>query len=262
MDDSKRSAAYSAKRLQAISNCESHVASILWAAAKKIVSGASKYRVGRSLRNETAFLRYAMSITEQAEEGITKYISAYSLSSCKVLGIDSENIESFLVSDVYGKSCAKRTAAYLKNFAEDIFRMTKAGILLGYSDQQLISSIRTGYRNPYVTSVITKARRYDINIATPSYGKGTFHAAYHNLVRNARGMVALAWGRAELEYGEDSGAIAFLVFRGSSYPCSTCDYETSYVHKLTDPFPPFHVNCCCFVKFIFSKDELQEISTI
>ena len=48
-------------------------------------------------------------------------------------------------------------------------RMIKAGTLMGYSDQQILSSIRTGYKDPYHTSVITKAKRKDINIDIPSY---------------------------------------------------------------------------------------------
>ena len=42
----KRSVDYSRKRLQAIRNCEDHIADILWSAASKIVSKSSKYRTG------------------------------------------------------------------------------------------------------------------------------------------------------------------------------------------------------------------------
>ena len=70
---------------------------------------------------------------------------------------------------------------------------------MGYSDQQLLSSIRTGYKDPYHTSVITKAKRKDINIDVPSYGKGYYKNAYQNIVRNASQVIALAWGQAEQE---------------------------------------------------------------
>ena len=149
----------------------------------------------------------------------------------------------------------ERTTSYLKNFAEDMVRMCKAGVLMKYTDSQLMSAIRTGYKDPYTTSVITKARKEDINIATPSYGKGIFHSAYQNIARNARQMVAVAWGRAEQQYGKEHGAIGYNIFRGSSYLCPICDDETTYLHHFGDPFPPLHSNCRCFIKFVYKKEE-------
>lgn len=253
MDELKRSVDYSRKRLQAIRNCEDHVASTLWSAANKIISRSKKYRTGKNLTNEASLLREAKSIAGEAEESINSYISAYSKASCKILGIDSENIESFLVSDIYGKTTSERNAVYLGNFAEDIVRMIKAGTLMGYSDQQLLSSIRTGYKDPYHTSVITKAKRKDINIDVPSYGKGYYKNAYQNIVRNASQVIALAWGQAEQEYGLENGAVGYLVHRGSSYPCPVCDDLCGYVHPLNTMVIPAHPNCVCRAEFVYKK---------
>lgn len=253
MDELHRSVYYSKKRLQAIRNCEDHIAAILWSAASKIVSKSSKYRAGNSLENEASLLIDAKSITREAEKSINGYISAYSKASCKILGIDSENIESFLVSEIYGKTTSERNAVYLGNFAEDIVRMVKAGVIMGYSDQQLMSSIRTGYKDPYHTSVITKAKRKDINIDIPSYGKGYYRNAYQNIVRNASQVIALAWGRAEQEYGKENKAIGYFVYRGSSYYCPVCDDLCGYMHPLNTMVIPAHVSCKCRVQFTFKK---------
>lgn len=253
MDELHRSINYSKKRLQAIRNCEDHIAAILWSAASKIVSKSSKYRTGNSLENEASLLRYAKSITRETEKSINSYISAYSKASCKILGIGSENIESFLVSDIYGKTTSERNTVYLVNFAEDIVRMVKAGAIMGYSDQQILSSIRTGYKDPYHTSVITKAKRKDINIDIPSYGKGYCRNAYQNIVRNASQVIALAWGRAEQEYGQENKAIGYFVYRGSSYYCPVCDDLCGYMHPLDRMVIPAHVNCVCRVQFTFKK---------
>ena len=158
MDELKRSVDYSRKRLQAIRNCESKVADILWKTAQKVITASKRYRVAGRLTNESALLSYAKNVTAEAEESINSYISAYSKASCKILGIDSENIESFLVSDIYGKTTSERNAVYLGNFAEDIVRMIKAGTLMGYSDQQLLSSIRTGYKT-HITHQSSPKRR-------------------------------------------------------------------------------------------------------
>lgn len=253
MDELQRSVNYSKKRLQAIRNCQDHIAEILWSAASKIVSKSSKYRAGNSLKNEASLLRDAKRITREAEKSINTYISAYAKASCKMLGIDSENIESFLVGDIYGKTTSERNSVYLANFAEDIVRMVKAGAVMGYSDQQLLSSIRTGYKDPYHTSVITKAKKKDINIDTPSYGKGYYRNAYQNIVRNASQVIALAWGMAELQYGKESGAIGYFVYRGSSYYCPVCDDMCGYMHSLDRMVVPVHVNCVCRVQFIYKN---------
>ena len=253
MDELQRSVNYSKKRLQAIRNCQDHITEILWSVASKIVSKSSKYRAGNSLKNEASLLRDAKRITSEAEKSINAYISAYAKASCKILGIDSENIESFLVGDIYGKTTSERNSVYLANFAEDFVRMVKAGTLMGYSDQQLLSSIRTGYKDPYHTSVITKAKRKDINIDVPSYGKGYYKNAYQNIVRNASQVIALAWGQAEQEYGQENKAIGYFVHRGSSYNCPVCDDLCGYMHPLDTMVIPAHVSCRCRVEFTFKK---------
>ncbi len=255
MDEVKRSAEYAIKRSQALRNCESHIASILWQTAQKIVSKSSRYRRQGKLTNEPALLSDAKEIAAEAQEGIEKYIAAYAKASCKMLGISSDNIASFLEGEIYGKTTSQRNVTYLANFAEDIVRMIKAGTMMGYSDSQILSSIRTGYKDPYKASVVTKAQRKDINIATPSYGKGIYRNAYQNIVRNAKQVVSIAWGKAEGEYGEESGAIGYQVFRGSSYPCQVCDDLCGYVHPIGTMVIPTHVSCKCRVQFVFNKQD-------
>lgn len=259
MDEKKRSVEFAVKRSQAQRNVESHIAEILFGCAKNIVTASKRYRGAGRLTNESSLLSYAKNITDKAEESISDYITAYSKASCKILGIGSENIESFLVSDIFGKTTKERNTIYLANFAEDIVRMIKAGTVMGYDDQQLLSAIRTGYKAPYHTSVVTKAKKKDVNIDVPSYGKGIFRSAYQNIVRNARQVVALAWGKAEQEYGKENKAIGFTVHRGSSYPCEICQNEVDAgLHSFRDPYPPFHLNCACYTKFVFKDNNKKD----
>lgn len=258
MSEIERSVNYAKKRSQALRNCESHLQTILFDVAKKIVSASKKYRKGWRLRNESSFLSDAKNIAATASDDIESYTGAYAKASCNILGIDTDNIESFLVGDIYGKTLNERNATYLSNFAEDIVRMVKAGTMMGYNDQQILSSIRTGYKDPYKSSVVTKAQKKDINIATPSYGKGVFRNAYQNIVRNSKQVISIAWGQAEQEYGQEIGAIGFKVFRGSSYPCETCQNEVDAgVHSFRDPYPPFHVGCVCYTQFVFKDNKTK-----
>lgn len=257
MNETQRSAQYASKRIQAIRNMEQHIQKILFPKAKQIIALASKYRNGNRLSREAAFLSEARAITATASADIDAYTAAYSKASCKILGISDKQISSFVSGEIYGKTTAERNATYLANFAEDIVRMVKAGVLMGYSDSKILSAVRTGYKDPYRSTVVTKAQKKDINISTPSYGRGYYRNAYENIVRNSSQVISLSWGRAEQEYGKDNGAVGFKVYRGSSFPCPICDDECSYIHGFDDPSPPFHINCVCYTKFIFKERNEQ-----
>lgn len=254
MDEKRRGAEYAAKRAQALRNMERRIQKELFPKAKLIIAAARKYRRGNKLYRQEKLLEDAREITKGAAGNIKKYTEAYAFASADILGTEGKGIASLLSGKVYGKTIDERMMTYLDNFAEDMVRMIKAGVMMDYKEEQILSAIRTGYKDPYRTSVITKARRKDVNIATPSYGKGVFRNAYRNIVRNSTQVIALAWGLAEKDYGMEMGAVGFRVHRGSSFPCDQCDYECSYVHKWTDPFPPFHVSCVCYVEFVFEND--------
>ena len=182
-------------------------------------------------------------------------MKAYSEASCKILGIGTASVDDYIGGNIFGETFSARNKRYLSSFAEDIVKMIKAGAILGYSDDKRLSAVRTGYKNPYTASIITKAQSKDINIANPSYGRGFYRSSYQNIMRNVRHTIALAWGRAEQEYGEKNGAIGFRVFRGSSYPCAICDDECAYVHKVGEMVVPVHVNCRCYIVFIYENEQ-------
>ena len=255
MDEKQRGIQFALKRGQAGRNAETHAASILFKAAKKVIA-ESKTHISPSggMTREADLISKAQGIMESTAGDIEAYMKAYSEASCKILGIGTETVDEYIGGKIFGETFASRNSKYLSQFAEDIVKMIKAGAILGYSDDKILSAIRTGYKNPYAASIITKAQSKDINITNPSYGRGFYKSAYQNLMRNVRGTIALAWGKAEQEYGKEIGAIGFRVFRGSSYPCPTCDDECAYVHKFGDPFPPFHISCVCGIEFVFGDD--------
>ncbi len=257
MTEKERAANYAAKRMQAQRNCAKHIDGLLFSAAKSIVSMSATYRNGNRLEREANFLSKAVTVVEAAQDKIEDYIVAYSKASCKILGIGTDAVDDYLASTIFGKSLRERSGMYMKQFAQDMVNMVKAGIFLGYDNNKILSAIRTGYKDPYTSTVITKAQKKNFNIVTPSYGKGVYRSAYQNVVRNAQGIISLAWGRAEREYGEENGAAGFIVHRGSSYPCAVCDDEVAKgVQSLenTGSLPPFHPRCCCFIEFVFKED--------
>ena len=255
MDEKERGIQFALKRGQAGRNAETHASSILFKAVKKVLE-ESKTHISPSggLTRESELLKKAQGIMTSTATEIEAYMKAYSEASCKVLGIGTASVDEYIGGKIFGETFAARNNRYLSNSAEDIVKMIKAGAILGYSDDKILSAIRTGYKNPYAASIITKAQSKDINIANPSYGRGFYKSSYQNLMRNVKGTIALAWGYTEQEYGKENGAIGFKVFRGSSYPCAQCDDECAYIHKMGDPFPPFHISCKCYIQFIYEND--------
>ena len=257
MTEKERATSYAVKRMQAQRKCVTHINDILYSAAKSIVSLSATYRNGNRLEREVNFLSKATSVIEKAGEKIENYIVSYSKASCKILGVSTDGVDDYLAGSIYGKTLQERSAMYLSDFAKDIVNMVKAGIFMGYDNDKILSAIRSGYKDPYTTSVITKAQKKNFNIVTPSYGKGVYHSAYQNIIRNARGIISLAWSAAERQYGEENGAVGFVVRRGSSYPCEVCNDEVAKGVQLlegTGSLPPFHTRCCCYIEFVFKED--------
>ena len=197
MDEKERGIQFALKRGQAGRNAETHAASVLFKAVKKVLE-ESKTHISPSggLTRESELLKKAQGIMTSTAPEIEAYTKAYSEASCKVLGIDTASVDEYIGGKIFGETFAARNNRYLSNFAEDIVKMIKAGALLGYSDDKILSAIRTGYKNPYAASIITKAQSKDINIANPSYGRGFYKSSYQNLMRNIKGTIALAWGYA------------------------------------------------------------------
>lgn len=258
MDDKTRSISFAVKRAQAQTNVESHTQDILWDVAKQIVGASESYVSGGVLYNEGDFLKIAQSIASAAEGRIGAYVQAYSNASAKVLGLgNTSGIDSFLNSNVYGKTYMQRNSEYLSQFAEDVVKLCKAGVALGYDQNKLLNSVRTNYRSPFLSSVITKAQKQNIHTEIPHRGRGVYQASYDNIIRNVRNTVHMAWGVAELEYGKQNGAVGYYVHRGSSYMCAECDDEVGWLHDMSMMVVPIHPSCRCWVTFV-TKEDLEK----
>lgn len=250
-------ATIASKRLQAQRNCITHINSILFSAAKDVVAKSSTYRIGTGkINNRKKLEEYAYDRMYKAASEIKVYVEKYSETASTLLGID--NAADILKTKIGGKDFYLRNSSYCRYFADDIVKMIVAASSLGYDSSKILSAIRTGYKTPFAASVITKAKKENIATDIPSYGSGIYHSAYQNIARNAKVIISLAYGKAVEQYGEKNKAVGFRVKRGSSYLCAVCDNEASYIHKMKDPFPPYHVNCCCFVNFIYDKKELED----
>lgn len=252
----KISGAYIAsKRLQAQRNCLTRINNILFKAAKDIVAKSVVFRIGNGpISNKKDLEAYAYERMYNASTEIKTFTEAYAETANKLLG--TEGAADVLNTKFAGKDFYLRNTSHCRNFADDIVKMIVAAASLGYDSAKILSAIRTGYKTPFAASVITKAAKKNITTDIPSYGRGLYHSAYQNIARNAKVIISMAYGNAVKEYGEKNKAIGFRVKRGSTYLCYICDNEASYIHSMKDPFPPYHVSCCCFVEFIYNEKDL------
>lgn len=237
--------------------CIKHINEILFKAAKTIVAETGRFRVGtRPIGNRKKLQDFAYDEAYKASERIRIVTGKYAETAAKLLGIDAT--EDMLMKKIAGKDFQIRNSSYCRRFAEDIVKMIVAAAKLGYPQEKMLSAIRTGYKTPFNASVITKAAKKDITTEIPSYGRGIYQSAYQNIARNSRVIIALTYGNALKAYGKKKKAVGFKVKRGSSYLCAICDEEASYIHTMKDQLPPYHINCCCYVEFIYSKKKMKD----
>ena len=86
-----------------------------------------------------------------------------------------------------------------------------------------------------------------------SFGKGNQKNVLSALTEIERYAIneAFQYGRL-LHYGK-TGAIGYIIHRGSSYDCPHCDSNCGFVIPLNDIRLPQHNRCCCWSEPIFSQ---------
>lgn len=249
---------YTIRRAQAERNVKSHITSILKSVATRIASFGQTVRyVSSKSLYRNILTSYASSALNDAEDEIREYTIEYAKASIQVLGDKDTGATTRLINgELFGKTFLDRLSNYTNRFAEDIANIMFACQVLGKTQQQTQNAVVDYMTDPYGSDLIIKANAKGAGIQTPSYGKGIYHSAYKNIVRNSQGTIAIAWGRELRNYAKRNSAIGFRVHRGSSYPCAICDDEVADgIHPITDDMPPFHLNCVCYVEIIYKEEE-------
>lgn len=249
---------YTERMLQAERNVKSHIDDILSDAAQRIATEASSVKLVSSddLYRQTIAVK-SKRILEDAMESISEYVRQYSKASIAILGDkDTGAVTRLLNSELFGKTFEERNKKYISYFVNDIANILIMCKRLNVSGSKVTEAVLAAYKSPYESDLMSKAEKTKKGaVDVPSYGRGIYHSAYQNIVRNAQGVISIAWSRERKNKAKRDGAIGFYVHRGSSYPCSICDDQVGWLHKMDDDVPPLHVNCVCFVEFVFGEEE-------
>lgn len=118
--------------------------------------------------------------------------------------------------------------------------------ILSYIDNPFASPLWQDAFNAGYYSTSIQSRGY-------SYGKGNQRNVLSALTEIERYAIneAFQYGRL-LHYGK-TGAIGYIIHRGSSYDCPHCDSNCGFVIPLNDIRLPQHNRCCCWSEPIFSQ---------
>ena len=132
------------------------------------------------------------------------------------------------------------------------------GIVNKLKEYELTNNILSYIDNPFASPLWQEAFNAG-NLSTAirsrgySYGKGNQRNVLSALTEIERYAIneAFQYGRL-LHYGK-TGAIGYIIHRGSSYDCPHCDSNCGFVIPLNDIRLPQHPRCVCWSEPIFSQ---------
>lgn len=132
------------------------------------------------------------------------------------------------------------------------------GMVKNIKEYELTNQILSYIDNPFASPLWQEA--FDAGYLSTaiqtrgySYGKGHQRNILSALTEIERYAIneAFQYGRL-LHYGK-TGAIGYIIHRGSSYDCPHCDSNCGFVIPLNDIRLPQHTRCCCWSEPVFSQ---------
>lgn len=230
---------YLKRRLDAELGMEHYLDRRLLAAAKEIVSLAYRRNIPPTLFSfgyDPILSREVNSIIYALVDELEEYNERLALKTDKS---DKDTLLPYIHRDIDGITYGQRMDNYCTRFKMELQDYIAVGLALGLSKQSLIEEVNRTYKQPYKGSILT----------------GTEHkgqSSYSRLKTLTRYTIADTWMYADELWMQRKGAIGYLVFRGSSYPCQVCDDQTGWLHTFMDSFPLYHPNCCCYAVPIYN----------
>lgn len=248
---------YLRKRLSAETSMKDNLEKAMTRAAEKIVEISYKYNIPPWAFRFSADTRLQKEVDEVIR-WLRECIEDYAF-SLAVAGHTDEKDEiiAYINRENHGKTFRQRNNIYTGRYKYELEAAIAAGLLLGRKKSEILKNITSSFTNPYSNPDIVESIQQKGNMATRlktggiSYGVGHSNSMYTSLKNISVFAVAEGWSYYSLIDARRNGAKGFYTFRGSSYPCNTCNAYADYMHPLSDPLPPLHLNCVCGAVFIF-----------
>lgn len=255
-NDIEEAKAYLRQRLEAEMSMRSSLEALMLQATSKIVDISYKYGIPPVL--------FRFSHNSQLEKEVNEVIGwlkseiEYAMLTLAVATHkeDEKDITAHITKENHGKTFARRNNIYCNRFKYELEGAIAAGLILGLAKEKLKETISANLSNPYSNPVFKKAIK-EKSSATRllsngiSYGNGRTNSMFTALNKLTNHGVSQGWMRHWWNMGSEKGAKGFVIFRGSSYPCQTCDEAAMRIHDMSEPYPPLHLNCKCGMYFVY-----------
>ena len=255
-NDIEEAKAYLRERLEAETSMRNNLEKSMLEAASRIVEISYKYKIPPSL--------FRFSRNRQLEKEVNEVIGWLKSKiehTMLILAIatheeDGKDITSHITKENHGKTFAQRNNIYCNRFKDELEGAIAAGLVLGLAKEKLKETISANLTHPYSNPVFREAEKKDTSAARllskgVSYGNGRTNSMFTALDRLTSYGVAQGWMKHWWNMGSEKGAKGFVIFRGSSYPCQTCDEAAMRIHDMSEPYPPLHLNCKCGMYFVY-----------
>lgn len=237
-NDIKEAKSYIRQRLEAELKMEHYLNSALVKAAREIVELAYKWSIPPTLFS----FNYDPFLSREIDKVITKLIYMIEDYDIKLATstekADKDTLVPYIYREIDGITYKERLNHYVSNFKLELQDFITAGLVTGLSKQDVLKEILSSYKNPYKNTIIS-----DI----PHKG----YTSYKRLLLLTRHTIADTWAYADMEQAIKGGAIGFISYRGSNYPCQLCDDYAGRFHTFAEPYPPYHPNCMCYAVPIY-----------
>lgn len=251
---------YLQQRLGAELSMRNNLLAIMYQAAKEIIAISYKYNVPP---NQFSF-SYNKELQQEVETVIStlrELIEDYTETLAVATHTDEkEHIIAFINRESHGKTLVERINTYTTQFKKELEVAIASGILLNVAEDKLLSSIKESRKNPLLNQHIKQATSKGFPVISrlkvpETYGVGRTNSSFTALDNLTNFAIAEGWMDYFAMIAQKNGALGFMSFRGSSYPCQQCDDETTYFHfSDSDPVPPYHAHCCCYIVPIYEID--------
>jgi len=166
---------------------------------------------------------------------------------------DDLDIVAYINRPIKGQDINGRLAGYSENAKLEFEAFIAAGLLLTKPVNAVISEFGAYFNNPYGSPMIREAwsdkaaKIASIRLLSRgvSFGAGKYVASFNSLDRLGRATTNYGFNFADNEYMKRGGAIGYIAYRGSNYPCDLCDNNRGF-HPISDLTLPVHSRCCCY----------------
>jgi hypothetical protein len=168
-----------------------------------------------------------------------------------------DDIIAFINEESYGHTLKERINIYTNRYKYELEAFIAAGLLAKKSVETIVTTIKKNLSNPYNNQLfrdtVVRGGMAATRIATGgiSYGRGHSNSARNLLNALTRNMVGSAWMNVYGTTAYNNGAVGFYSFRGSSYPCRTCQSMVGY-HPIQEYQGEWHLNCRCYFVFVYN----------